>query len=201
MKKLFIIPTLVFVGIVALNAQIVQLSQQHHSQNHTGSPLCRNYNVTNHPKYCKSPLFGSYPCDLCPVCDENNELVICGENDLPANGRCCLDTRIDLHRLQQLPAKCKIDEGQAHPCGQCPVYYEKPKDTCLKCTGESGMVFPCCFEFNGQGGDGVCPTPDKSNGPSKPAKILTPVKPKSEVKNPKNTPSKNNASKSIAGNK
>ncbi|MBQ2313037.1 MAG: hypothetical protein II183_02610 [Elusimicrobiaceae bacterium] len=156
MKKLLITVVMVCVGVVAINAQLVSKPATN-PNNFSGDPACRNYNVNNYPLYCKNNQYGSYPCDLCPVCDEQGKLIKCGEGDLPANGACCVDVRIDLHRLNQLPANCKIDEGQSHPCGQCPVYYEKPKDKCVECTGQLGQLYPCCHVFEGQGGDGVCP--------------------------------------------
>lgn len=180
MKKLLIAVAIICVGIVAVNAQF---EAKPANSTFTGDPLCRNYNVTNHPAYCQYHAYGSYPCDLCPVCDDQGKLIKCGEGDLPANGACCVDVRIDLHRLNQVPSNCKIEEGQSHPCGQCPVYYEKPKDKCVECTGELGQLFPCCHAFEGQGGDGVCPggvyNPGKSN------RSLTPVKPNANAKSGK----------------
>lgn len=181
MKKLLTVMILVF-SVTFINAATVGNStpQTHGDPRH---PLCRNSN--NLPKVCKqvsqglvSPLLYSFICSFCPVCDENGQLVRCKDNDLPANGQCCVDVEIDLARMNQLPSWCKIDEGQTHPCGQCPVYYKKDH-SCITNDGELGKLFPACVLHNGPGGDGECPDPDRGNS-GKPKKVLTPVKPNSD---------------------
>ncbi len=197
MKKVITIVMLMSFSLL-VNAASVGNSVPNHSGDHR-HPLCRHSN--NLPRVCKKvnenlihPAVYSFACSFCPVCDENGQLVTCGPNDLPAKGKCCVDVDIDLQLMNQLPSHCKIDEGQKHPCGQCPIYYKKDH-SCIAATGKLGELFPSCFLHNGPGGDGECPPyPSKGNQGKPKNNKLTPVKPNKAMDFKSTNPSKKSAS-------
>ena len=176
MKKVLAVIMLLLSATFISAATVGNSTPQH--QGDPRHPLCRN--LDNLPRVCTHHhpnLDWTFACSFCPVCDENGQLVICKENELPAYGQCCVNVEIDLELLNQLPSFCKVNEGQIHTCGQCPVYNKKDH-SCVQYS-DPGIIYPSCIIHNGPGGDGGCPAPDRGNS-GKTKKNLTPVKPNND---------------------
>ncbi|MBO4708100.1 MAG: hypothetical protein J5594_06080 [Elusimicrobiaceae bacterium] len=207
MKKLLTVMILVLSTTFINAAAITVSTSQHQAQIDSRHPLCKEN--AELPYICRKTLEGlasprvySYFCSFCPICDENGQLVRCKPNELPANGQCCVDMEIDMELLNQLPSRCKIDEGQTHPCGQCPVYYKKDH-SCVSNSGELGELFPACTLNEALGVDGRCPAVPGRANQGKPKVGLTPVKPNNAVSekgiNSSKSPISKKSSKGIAG--